>query len=156
MPKERRLASNSLLFGLAEGFYTSVCSVLSNDLLEQLVPPTESIQVSKNLIRDSYQFDTLTKIQMVQYIRQATAAQRAHIKKSLESAVEKSRNKRELVLSNEKLQASIDYLRELVKERKKRIQILSEKVEANENQIYERNSEVSHQFQMLKEEKEKI
>ncbi|KAI7693191.1 hypothetical protein SSS_10471 [Sarcoptes scabiei] len=49
LPKDRRFTKNSIIFGLAEGFYTSVCSVASETLLTHSKPPTESLQIQFHL-----------------------------------------------------------------------------------------------------------
>lgn len=152
IPKDRRLAKNAIIFGLHEGFYTSVDSVASDDLLNHIVPPTEVMQIRQAMSRDSYCLNTLTRIQMVQFIYQATAVEMQRAKNSLEEAMEKTKVKRELSGKIEKLQSSIQFLSDSLVKRKSRLNNSRETLARVENDIFELNADMSSRVQILKEE----
>lgn len=152
IPKDRRLSINSIIFGAHEGFYTSLDSINSDELLNHIVPPTESMSICSTMVRRSYCSNTLTRIQMVQYIYQATAVDMQRSKNALQGAIERTRVKRELAIKIEKLQSSIEFLTEIVKKRNHDYKNSQEQLANIENDIFELNATMSNRVQILKEE----
>lgn len=152
IPKDRRLTKNTLIFGLPEGFFTSYCSVTSEDMLSHIIPPTESMQLRPSMTRDSYCINTLMRIQMVQYIYQATAVEVQRVKNSLEEAIDKTKTKRELSIKIEKMQSSLEFLSEILSKRRQQLIDSQDRLAKLENDIFELNTDMSNRVQVLKEE----
>ncbi|KAH9522873.1 tRNA (guanine(37)-N1)-methyltransferase, variant 2 [Dermatophagoides farinae] len=152
-PKDRRLTRNSIIFGFAEGFYTSVCSVANETLLTHSMPPSESLQITDfHITRDSYCLNTLIRIQMVQCIMQATATQSQLEKSSLEDELMKFRQKQELQSDIERMKTSIEFLTIIAERRRKRLQKLQQEMATIEEKLCEYNMDMSSNVQLLKQE----
>ncbi|XP_075675679.1 uncharacterized protein LOC113788430 isoform X2 [Dermatophagoides pteronyssinus] len=152
-PKDRRLTRNSIIFGFAEGFYTSVCSVASENLLTHSIPPSESLQINDyHLTRDSYCLDTLIRIQIIQCIIQATATQSQLEKSSLEDELEKFRRKQELQSEIEKMKTSIEFLQIVKERRRKQLEKQRKELLMIEEKLCEYNMDMSSNVQKLKQE----
>lgn len=151
-PKDRRLTKNAIVFGFAEGFYTSFCSVASDELLNHILPPRESLQISDpSMIRDSYCMNTLIRIQMIQYIIQATSARAQHVKNCLERKIENTKSKRDIISKIEKTKAYVDLLTTVITARRKKFADCKKRIEEIENKIFEHNTEMSSHMQIMKE-----
>ena len=153
MPTDRRrLARNALVFGLHEGFYSALSSVASEDLLRHIVPPAEALQVRPpSLARRSYCMNTLTRIQMMQYIIQATAVEAQRVRSRLEEAIQRTAARREAVTRYERLRSSTALLRLLLDRRRGQLATAQRRLAALEAEIFEVESETSSRVQLLKE-----
>ncbi len=153
MPTDRRrLARNALVFGLHEGFYSALSSVASEDLLRHIVPPAEALQVRPaSLARRSYCMNTLTRVQMMQYIIQGTAVEAQRVRSRLEEAIQRTAARREAVTRYERLRSSTALLRLLLDRRRGQLAAGQRRLAALEAEIFEVESETSSRVQLLKE-----
>lgn len=151
-PKDRRLTTNAIVFGLTEGFYTSFCSVASEEMMNNILLPRESLQIEDlSMIRNSYCMNTLIRIQMIQYIIQATSARVHLVKEILERKIAETKSKQDLLYKIEKTNASINLLASILNSRRKKFHDGKERVQEIVNQIDERNTEMSANMQLFKE-----
>ncbi|UXI19988.1 phosphatase 1L protein [Sarcoptes scabiei] len=153
LPKDRRFTKNSIIFGLAEGFYTSVCSVASETLLTHSKPPTESLQIPiSSSIRNSYCQNTLIRIQMIQCIIRTTSIQNQLERDSLEQDLHRTKIKRKILYKIEQKKRSIELLRKALDHRKKLLRTCQAKIVENDEKLFEYNTDMSSKMQILKRE----
>lgn len=156
IPKERRLASNTLIFSFAEGYYTSYCSIVSEELKNHIKPPTESFQLTINAdavpsYRTSYSLLTLTSIQDIQIITHNKALEVQELKEKIGATLNSRRKLAELQEKITKAEFSVKFFKCLITKRRAQMQYYRNRINQITNEIYEHNSEMSQRLQMIKE-----
>lgn len=153
VPKDARLATNTIIIGCAEGFYTSFDCIASEELKNHIAPPTESYHLGEGeVLRDSYSHEKLTRIQMFQIIIRNTADGANVMRTKLETCLERDTVKKELQGKLEKTQTAIDFFAGVLKKKQAKISLTKAKLSEMEGKIFERGSEMSQRMQILKEE----
>jgi regulator of replication initiation timing len=157
IPKDNRFKENTVVLGLMEGFYTSLDSIVSDELLNQLCLPQEFISVTDiSNLRNSYCLNVLYRIEMMQRVITQTLILVNNTRTKLEE-------KLSFMLDRSELKSKVECMEMRVKSLKNQLFFSTERLNnsqetkvKNESDICEKGIDMLNKFQHLKMEREKL
>ncbi|CAG2103718.1 unnamed protein product [Medioppia subpectinata] len=157
IPKDKRFKSNTIILGLMEGFYTSVDSIASDELLNQLCLRRQTITVSDaTVLRHSYCLNVLYRIEMMQRVITQTLDLMTNRRNKLEQLLAQMLDKSELKSKVELMEVKVKNLEKELVLSKHKLNTCRVTKAKNESEICEKGIDMLNKIQDLKQQKEKM
>ena len=157
IPKDNRFKNNTIIFGLMEGFYTSLDSIASDELSRQLCLRTDSMLVTDpTSCRKSYCLNVLYRIEMMQRVITQTSILVNNTRTKLEEKLNLMSDISKLKSDVELMEVRVNYLKKQLTQSKSKSEFCRESKMKNENEICEKGIDMLNKIQTLKQQKEKL
>ncbi|XP_013788839.1 UV radiation resistance associated protein-like isoform X1 [Limulus polyphemus] len=157
IPKEsKKFKSNTLLFGLSEGYYSSSDSIQDSFCEGPPNKPTEIINVDPSTVRVSYSVNTLSRIQTIHRAIKQTQAAAQRLRVLIEDKLQQAGQKHQLKGHQEQMKARVSTLRNELQVQQYRLNTLLSRRSLNGQEVEEKAVEIMNKLQLLKRERDAL